>query len=83
MATAAKKTAPAPARPAPSTSKAGAAPRNTAVATQDDVPDFIKKGKGRGNEAVEMADVFIPRIELVQALSPCLRRNGPAYIEGD
>ena len=82
MATAAKKTAPAPARPAPSTSKAVAAPRNTAVATQDDVPDFIKKGKGRGNEAVEMADVVIPRIELVQALSPCLRRNDPAYIEG-
>jgi hypothetical protein len=53
-----------------------------AVAVQDDVPDYIKKGAGRGSENVEMQDVVIPRIEVVQALSKCLKESDPAYIDG-
>lgn len=48
----------------------------------EDIPDYIKQGRGRGNEEVGTSDVVIPRIELVQALSPCLKRNDPAFIEG-
>lgn len=46
-----------------------------------EVPDYIKKGAGRGSENVEMADVVIPRIEVAQALSKCLKANDPSYIE--
>ncbi len=53
-----------------------------AVATQEQVPDYIRKGNDRGNENVEMGDVVIPRIELVQALSKCLKESDPQYIEG-
>src|ERR1051325_505434 len=53
-----------------------------AVVTQEQVPDYIKRGQARGNENVEMTDVVIPRIELVQALSKCLKENDPSYIEG-
>lgn len=50
----------------------------------EDVPDYIKqnRGKGRGNEDVSTSDVVIPRVELVQALSPCLKKSDPGYIEG-
>jgi hypothetical protein len=56
--------------------------QTTAMATQQDVPDYIKQGQGRGSENVEMQDMVIPRIELVQALSKCLEEGGPEYIEG-
>lgn len=61
-----------------------ARPRPTAVmaARPDDMPDYIKNSGGRGNEGVEMADMVIPRVELVQALSPCLKPSDPAFIEG-
>jgi hypothetical protein len=46
------------------------------------VPDYIKQGTNRGSEGVGMDDLTIPRLELVQALSPCRKKNDPAYIEG-
>lgn len=49
---------------------------------QANVPDYIKKGQGRGSENVEMTDLVIPRIEIAQALSPVLKKNDPNYIEG-
>lgn len=49
---------------------------------KSDVPDYIKQGGGRGNENVDMADMVIPRIEVAQALSKCLKESDPAYIEG-
>lgn len=68
---------------------AGAAPttavverQTTAVATSQDVPDYIRQSQGRGSEHVEMQDLVIPRIELVQALSHCLEEGGAEYIEG-
>lgn len=56
--------------------------QTTAVATSQDVPDYIRQSQGRGSENVEMQDLVIPRIELVQALSYCLEEGGADYIEG-
>lgn len=56
--------------------------QTTAVATAQDVPDYIKRGQDRGSENVEMQDLVIPRIELVQALSECLEEGSGNYIEG-
>lgn len=44
------------------------------------VPEHIKQGLARGNENVQMGDIVIPRLEIVQALSPCLKKSEPAYI---
>lgn len=68
---------PAPQAAAP-TPQVPAKAQTTAVA----IPDYIKQGAGRGNEHVQMEDVVIPRIEVAQALSPCLKKSDPEYIEG-
>jgi len=34
------------------------------------VPSYIKQGAGRGNEEVKSTDMVLPRLEIVQALSP-------------
>lgn len=64
----------------------------TQVATQatgqlamfsDEVPDFLKnQTTSRGSENVSAEDLVIPRLELVQDLSPCRKRSDPNYIEG-
>jgi hypothetical protein len=65
--------------------------RSKAVSKRDDTfvvdqgaetPDYIKQGVARGTENVTTEDLVIPRLELVQALSPCLDENDAAYIEG-
>ena len=56
--------------------------QNTGVLLQSDMPDYIKKDSRRGTEGVTSDDVVIPRLEVVQALSPCLKKQDPAYIEG-
>lgn len=70
----------------PAAAKGGAVtrvePDSRQVATQEDVPDYIKQGKGRGSENVTMKDVVIPRLEIVQMLSPCLKPDKAEYIEG-
>lgn len=83
----------APARPAAPAAKAPTPPPkpttavverpSTAVAARANVPDYIRQdGATRGSENVEMADMIIPRIELVQALSECLKEGSGDYIEG-
>lgn len=72
-----------PRTPAKNASTSGAVnvpakPNPTAVA----VPDYIKQGSNRGSENVKATDIVIPRLDLVQALSPCLKKNDPEYIEG-
>lgn len=42
--------------------------KSTAVTTAS--PDFMKKYAGKGTEDIQMSDVEIPRIKLLQALSP-------------
>jgi hypothetical protein len=46
-----------------------------------EIPDFMKQGN-RGAENVGTDDMIIPRIELIQALSPVRKKSDPAYIEG-
>jgi hypothetical protein len=46
------------------------------------VPDYIKQGMNRGSENVGMEDLVIPRLEVIQALSPAIKKSDPAYIEG-
>ena len=56
------------------------------VATQDAnaVPDFLKgmMNDTRGSEDVGADDIIVPRLELVQSLSKCRKKNDPAYIAG-
>jgi len=54
------------------------------IATQTDVPDFLKNQMqdNRGSEEVQSNDLVIPRIELVQSLSKCRKKADPAYIDG-
>ena len=47
----------------------------------NEIPDFLKQGN-RGAENVGTDDMIIPRIELIQALSPVRKKSDPAYIEG-
>ena len=59
---------------------------DTEVATQsadiivsDQVPDYIKDGQ-RGSESVKTEDLVIPRLEIIQALSPAVKEGDPGYI---
>lgn len=73
--------APAQQAPKPQTTAVTTA-RQTALAPQADVPDYIRQGQARGSENVGTNDLVIPRIELVQALSKCLKEGSAEYIEG-
>jgi len=56
---------------------------STEVVLQNDIPEWLRDKKGnRGAENVGSSDVIIPRIELIQALSPARKKTDPAYIEG-
>lgn len=45
-------------------------------------PDWMKETSERGSENVGLDDVTIPRLEVIQSLSPQRKKNDPAYIEG-
>ena len=47
-----------------------------------DVPDYIKQGQGRGNENVGADDIQLPRIEVLQAISPQINKRNAEYIDG-
>lgn len=54
-----------------------------AVAKKDQLPAYIKQdGPGRGSENVTSDDVQIPRISVLQDLSPQIKDNKPEYIPG-
>ena len=48
------------------------------------VPSFIKnmEGQARGSEEVTADDIQIPRVEIIQSLSPQKVKGDPKYIEG-
>lgn len=48
----------------------------------DQRPNYIKETGNAGNENVGANDLVIPRLELVQALSPARKRNDPGFIVG-
>jgi len=47
----------------------------------EDRPDHIKEGE-RGQENVGMDDISLPRLDVLQDMSPQRKRNDPLYIEG-
>lgn len=83
----AAKPTPAPA-PVPAPAPAPAASKTREVATQvnggilAERPAHLKAGQGRGSENVTHQDLVIPRLELVQSLSPARDKRHADYIEG-
>lgn len=65
-----------PAHPMPAVQAGGAL-----AALDGPIPEHLRQGAGRGNESVPVEDVAIPRLEIVQALSP-IRKENPNAIEG-
>lgn len=58
---------------------------STAVATvSNTMPDFLRNREGapRGAENVQAEDLVIPRLEIVQSLSPARNERDPNYITG-
>lgn len=48
-----------------------------------EIPEHLKnKTTSRGSESLSASDVTIPRLDLVQALSPCLKKDDAGYIPG-
>lgn len=45
-------------------------------------PDYVNPDGGRGQENVGLEDVTIPRLDVLQDLSPQRKKNDPAYIDG-
>lgn len=48
------------------------------LAFSNEVPDYIKQGQARGSEEVKSSDMVLPRLEIVQALSPIKETNEDA-----
>jgi hypothetical protein len=63
---------------ADSTSKSVA----TFLKDQDQLPAHLAKDAGLGNENVGTSDLAIPRLDLIQQLSPQIDKSSPKYIEG-
>ena len=55
---------------------------SSAVALVDERPEYVNPETARGNEAVGIQDLVIPRIDVIQALSPQRKKSDPTYIEG-
>lgn len=55
---------------------------NKAAAADVAIPDYIKQGSSRGNENVEADDLQLPRLDVLQALSPQVNKKKESYIEG-
>ena len=52
------------------------------LATQDSLPAHLQHGTGAGNENVSSNDMTIPRLDIIQQLSPQIDPTSPKYIEG-
>lgn len=48
----------------------------------DERPDWVNQDSARGSEEVTVNDIILPRIDVLQALSPQIKRTNPNYIEG-
>lgn len=85
MGTKKQATKPKPQAPTPKAAETTAVSRQvlpeggTLVLVQDQPPEHIKSGTNRGNENVQSDDLVIPRLEIVQALSPCLQASSGDY----
>lgn len=52
------------------------------VATREELPDYLQGKEGAGSENVSLRNVTIPRLQIIQALSPQLLEDNAAYIHG-
>ncbi|RKZ84568.1 MAG: hypothetical protein DRQ39_08190 [Gammaproteobacteria bacterium] len=52
------------------------------IVLAETMPAFMDANSGRGNEDVTVDDLSIPRMDVIQSLSPQRKKNDPAYIEG-
>ncbi|WP_373081945.1 hypothetical protein [Zhongshania sp.] len=60
------------------------AKKQEVMASQDNMPAYMKDKMmdQRGNENVGTDDVQLPRIDVLQALSPQIKKSDPDYIDG-
>lgn len=62
--------------------------KNVAVKEEQEIvlaetmPDFVNANSSRGSEDVTVDDLSIPRLDVIQSLSPQRKKNDPAFIEG-
>ena len=56
--------------------------KQSELALTGQVPDFLQQYGSVGNESVGVEDITIPRLGLVQSLSPEVDDSDPKYIEG-
>lgn len=55
--------------------------QNGAMALQTEMPAWLKKGNA-GSEDVTIKDMVLPRVDVIQALSPQIKKSDPAFIPG-
>jgi len=53
--------------------------KDTPLAEITERPDFMKSSSHRGSEGVRSSDLTIPRLEMLQDLSPQLKQTDPLY----
>lgn len=58
------------------------ATKKNVTKTEDQLPAYIKQGQARGNENVTSEDLQLPRLDVLQALSPQINKKKDDYIEG-
>lgn len=58
------------------------AKKNEVVKNEQQLPSYIKTGMSRGNENVTKDDLQLPRIDVLQALSPQINPKKDEFIEG-
>lgn len=58
------------------------AKKENGIVLSTDRPSYMDPENRRGSEEVTQDDITLPRIEVLQALSPQIKRTDPKYIEG-
>lgn len=53
-----------------------------AVAVTDTMPSWMNPDSNAGSENVGANDIILPRIDVLQALSPQIKKSDPGYIQG-
>jgi hypothetical protein len=56
--------------------------KNELANQEAQLPSYIKQGQARGNENVSNEDLQLPRIDVLQALSPQINKKKDDYIDG-
>ena len=51
------------------------------VGVQEQMPEWMQKGN-QGSETVTSKDMVLPRVDVLQALSPQIKKSDPNYIDG-